>query len=164
MPRRYRRYRRYYRNYKVAKYSNETYSTAANDRWLANASRHTICIPATNILGTRKVKNFSLSLSLLTEESIPIFWALVYIPEGTDVSGINFGNFSESVISTTSLYEPNQNVIMQGVIDNKQAYKFRTPLARNLNSGDTVAFVFRSAADFSADATLALTLNFALAY
>ena len=164
MPRRYRRYRRYYRNYKLAKYSNETHSTAATDTWLANASRHTICIPKTNVLGTRKVKNFSLSLSLITNETIPIFWALVYVPEGTDVSGINFGNIAESVISTTSLYEPNQNVIMQGVIDNKQAYKFRTPLARNLNSGDTVAFVFRPAANFTADSTLALTLNFALAY
>ena len=164
MPRRYRRYRRYFRNYKLTKYSNETHSTAATNTWLSNTTYWTECIPDTSVLGTRKVKNFSLSLSLLSAEDVPIFWALVYVPEGTESSQLNFGNQGAEVITTTSMYEPNQNVIMQGVLDNKQSYKFRTPLARNLNSGDTVQFVFRPVSNFSGSSTLALTLNFALAY
>lgn len=45
----------------------------------------------------------------------------------------------------TSIYEPNQNVIMSGVVgpgSNQQTW--RTRLARNLNSGDSIQICFSS--------------------
>lgn len=57
--------------------------------------------------GMRKAKNFCLTLQ--TTSQVPIQWALIYVPEGT----LNAGNpLNNPGGATTSLYEPNQNVIM----------------------------------------------------
>ena len=174
MPRRYRR-RRYAitRPLKTTKYSNETFGAAADNQWLINAKYISTCIPAATTLGTRKCKNFTLTILIkggVNDVNKPIFFALVFVPEGTSPSALNLGNqlspteSGDTALVSTSYYEPNQNVILQGFVDSTQVYRFKTRLARNLNSGDTICLVWRPFASYSATGLLSYTLNYAMAY
>lgn len=152
MPRRYKKYRRSYKSFKMAKYSNETFCSEielSSDTLGERAVSICYIVPETNTLGTRKVKNIKLSFNIeqlqvidqnqnATAHDARIMFALVYVPEGTapSVPVLGQGNIA------TSFYEPNQNVIMTGICDNHQIYNFKTRLARNLNSGDSIALVF----------------------
>ena len=127
MPRRYTRSGRYTRRVKTVKYSNETYNFTGN--YIApDASQKQdwseTMISAIDQQGVRKCKNFELSLTGGSFQptgggpedqrpaiQAPIFFALVYVPQGTQPSKINIGQPD----SCASLYEPNQNVIMAGV-------------------------------------------------
>lgn len=171
MPRRYRRRSsRSYKLVKPVKYSNETFAANANFQWLSNAIYTSTLIAGTEVLGTRKVKNFSLTIALKTSSetadfTIPIYFALVFVPEGTHPSTINIGStITDNSLQALSFYEPNQNVIIQGVVDANQVYKFKTRLGRNLNAGDTIMLVWRPATSFAASSFLGFTLNYALAF
>lgn len=172
MPRRYRR-----RNYKltrpvkITKYSNETFASAAIKTFLNNQVYYSPCIPATQILGTRKVKNFTLTLAHSGTPTMTdniLFFALIYVPEGTTPNQIHFGSTwdqqNPTILSTTSFYEPNQNIILQGFIDSHQVYRFKTRLARNLNSGDMIVLAWAPFKDYDGDAFFSYTLNYAMAY
>ena len=124
-------------------------------------------VPPTDVYGTRKVKNIDISLTtdLL---SAPLVCALVYCPEGTLASTFSLGE------GTSSLYEPNQNIIGQFVIpangeaNAPQITRFKTRLARNLDSGDTIVLIFGSLTGISANAEtpvrIAGTVNYAIKY
>lgn len=179
MPRRYTRSGRYTRRVKTVKYSNETYNFI-DSLPVTKPSSKTIAwstvISAIDQQGVRKCKNFELTLTggplysgtpNTPVETVPLFWALVYVPQGTQPSDINVG----STEAPASLYEPNQNVIMSGVWpgDLTAPYVKRTRLARNLNSGDSLAFVI-AVPPFKADDTvtysknIAMTLNYAISF
>ena len=169
MPRRYRR-RRTYALSKRVRYSNETYAAGAVVQWAkANLYKSTL-IAGTNVLGTRKCKNFTLTLCLKStadspDFTIPMYFALVFVPEGTEASAPHVGGTIENnILQATSFYEPNQNVIFQGLVDHNQVYKFKTRLARNLNAGDTIQLIWSPYADFVAESLLTFTLNYALAF
>ena len=96
MPRRYRR-RRYAitRPLKTTKYSNETYAAGSSTQWLDSALYSSVCIPASQTLGTRKCKNFTLTLvskAGADDYNKPIYFALVFVPEGTVPSALNIGS------------------------------------------------------------------------
>ena len=156
MARRYRRRHRYTvaRPLKTTKYSSETYATAVNIIGSGPVGTHgTFSFPVIpnaigGVLGTRKAKNFTLRLcseqTLIQPTSGPdtfergrVAFALVFVPEGTTASPISFGSQN----APASLYEPNQNVILGGIIDSQQTYSFKTRLARNLNAGDTIVLI-----------------------
>lgn len=154
MPRRYRRRARYAiaRPLKTAKYSNETfgyYGIINNDSGvLGNRGSLVIpVVPPASPLGMRKVKNMTLRLcaektmitvgETSTFERARVMFALVYVPEGTNPSAINIGSAQNAL----SIYEPNQNVIMAGLVDSEQTYSFKTRLARNLNAGDMIYLI-----------------------
>lgn len=166
MPRRYRRKSyRITRPLKAVKYSSETYAGAANAQFLANGLYKSTAIPQTDVLGTRKCKNFTLTICTKSNETIPMYFALVFVPQGTNASNLNIGtNFADDALVPTSYYEPNQNVIMQGFVDAAQVYRFKTRLARNLNSGDTIQLIWRPFADFTANCLFSFTLNYAMSY
>ena len=171
MPRRYkRRSSRSYKLVKPVKYSSETFGANAIFQWLSNNNYTSTLIAGTDVLGTRKVKNFTLTITLKTAASsadftIPIFFALVFVPEGTTPSTLNLGTtINNNTLQALSYYEPNQNVIIQGCIDAQQVYRYKTRLGRNLNAGDTIMLVWRAASDFSASSYLGFTLNYALAF
>lgn len=141
----YRRRSYYKRNYSSRKkYSNET-SSFSNT---ANATGQNISVNVPLLVnsqhpmqGMRKVKNLKLSLnfseihSSVTEEFTknPIYWALVYVPQGTQPQALNVTD------AASSFYEPNQNVIMQGIqTSDNESKTYSTRLARNLNSGDSI--------------------------
>lgn len=178
MPRRYRR-RRYAiaRPVKTAKYSNETY--AVNDSVSginpsASVFKNYAMVPITNVLATRKVKNFTLRIGIidarvntnpvtfLDHNGIRLHWALVYVPQGTNASDLTPG-----VGTPTSLYEPNQNVIMSGFITDHQTYTYKTRLARNLNSQDGIVLrveIVNEDGTNTEDVSFLAQLNYAISY
>jgi len=173
MPRRYTRSGRYTRRVKTVKYSNETYNYAGqytvNSAQQKNYWSETL-ISAIDQQGVRKCKNFELSLTGTpwiqdgTAAHAPMFFALVYVPQGTDPSQITIGNPD----ACASLYEPNQNVIMCGVWPSDLTAPFvkKTRLARNLNSGDRIVLVM-SVPPFGEGAyvkNIAVTLNYAISF
>lgn len=163
MARRTRRTRRtHYRSYKIQKYSNETYTFTGTGNITA-AGTPVPMISAAATQGMRKVKNFTLTIACTAAIQTPIFFVLVYVPDGTLPSLVNKGTPANPV----SIYEPNQNVILSGILSFNQdtsLTKF-TRLARNLNSGDSIQLIL-APVDNSAALTLdiAATLNYAISY
>lgn len=103
-----------------------------------------VVVPSTTLQGTRKVKHltFSIANTSSLNEDISIMYALVYVPQGTPCNSINF----PSVNSAVNLYEPNQFVMSQGVLDfSAGPARIRCPLSRNLNSGDAIYLVLATA-------------------
>lgn len=188
---------RYYRRYpytaRKQKYSNETIAfntqlTAevdGNESFPENydqedptilLSRGVLIVPSTNILGNRKVKNFTLKLTANGNDD-QIFGALVYVPEGTMTSQLQVGGPFQSI------YEPNQNVICTFIIPPNVARQndgtitqlsaptqitVSNRLARNLNTGDCIALVFASPNGITATneepLVISGTCNFAIKY
>lgn len=178
MPRYYRRRYRGYRSGR-AKYSNETtyFSTntidvAAGSTFPAGTDPEThkpwrgyTIVGATTVAGTRKVKNFDISL---TSQNLgaPVVGALVYVPEGTLASEMTLGT------DPSSLYEPNQNVICQfmipanGETNSPQITRIRSRLARNLDAGDSIVMIFGAIGAISseANALVCSTINYAIKF
>lgn len=173
MPRRYTRSGRYTRRVKTVKYSNETYNYAGsytvNNASQKNSWSETL-ISAIDQQGVRKCKNFELSLTGTpftagdTIAHAPMFFALVYVPQGTEPSQISIGNPD----ACASLYEPNQNVIMCGVWPSDLTAPFikKTRLARNLNSGDRIVLVMTVPpfGEGHFEKNIAVTLNYAISF
>ena len=116
-------------------------------------------VDAVSIQGMRKVKHIMTNLTLTgstgSDSINPLYWAIVYVPQGTNVGALNLNN---------SLYEPNQYVMNCGVIDPSAGpIRFSSPVSRNLNSGDTIMLVVgktsASAATYSGVFKYAITLN-----
>lgn len=172
MPRRLkRRSRGLVKLVKPIKYSSETFSAANIFQWQEATKYTSTVITGTEVLGTRKTKNFSLQIALQpnpnspADQLIPVLFALVFVPEGNDSNRPNTGTtFNDGKLTALSFYEPNQNVILQGIVDGKQIYKFKTRLGRNLNSGDTIQLVWTPFGSFSAPSLFIFTVNYALAF
>lgn len=152
MPRRYYRRRPIVRTKK--KYSWEHYNFAvanpvvnANSAWNGAA----LMVGSASIGGMRKCKNFTLSVNC-SDFDQPIWFALVYVPEGTQFGTLNLGgldnpdNQNQNYVTTMTLYEPNQNVILTGIIPSHQtANQVKiSRMARNLNSGDCIFLLWRT--------------------
>lgn len=193
-----RRYRRRYRRYgRSFRYSNETYQNTGNfnsngadpgagvspDNYDTNGFRrgNQIMIPAVNIVsasnnpGIRKVKNFTIQINptstVVAQDGtynappdVRLLWALVYVPEGVATNEL-------STAIAGSLYEPNQNVIAQGVASPNQINRTFSSLARNLNSGDRIVFICYFLFPINIDNTtddivsrVFVTVNYAIAY
>lgn len=87
--------------------------------------------------GMRKVKHFTLTFTATTE-SPPVYYALVFVPSGYQVQRINL---PVNGIAYPA-YDANQFVLSQGVLDfSGGPLRVRTPLSRNLNSGDSIYLV-----------------------
>lgn len=114
--------------------------------------------------GKRVCKYFDLTFSLkLANESLGnnIGWILVYVPEGTQPQQINPGSSTKA----NSIYEPNQNVIGSGVLNNGYN-KSKIRLGRRLNSGDFIAIVLYGVFGTipENDSQINITCNYAIAY
>jgi hypothetical protein len=98
-----------------------------------------VLVPAVNTQGMRKVKHITVSLSTTAGQSdTEIFWAIVYVPQGTNPNPL----FSTSSSVSGSMYEPNQFVMNCGLVDPSAGpIRFRSVLSRNLNSGDSIYLV-----------------------
>lgn len=167
MPRR-RRYRRsVYRPLKTAKYSNETFNfQQAISEYTEGANYPVIVSASTDVLGTRKTKNFTVNF-LSSSEDIPFLFALVYVPQGTNPAGLRWGStFQDGYLISASLYEPNQNVILSGITAgfNQGVITKKTRLARNLNSGDKLVFIFRPLGTFTSPIVISGSVNYAISY
>lgn len=164
------------------KYSNET--TCFNTQIEANVAAGTtfpvnnagqadeykgfVIVPATNVYGTRKVKNFTIRITAHNNDSAFI-GALVYVPEGTKASPMSVTN------PTQSLYAPQQNVICTFMVPSQAAENdsdtiitVSSKLARNLSSGDSIMLVLCNgyAMDASAEEPITImgTVNYAIKF
>lgn len=178
-------YRRSYYTKRGGKYSNETMCfnaqvTSNVDGGVPFSEDPIVLVPATNVMGNRKVKNFTVKVTANFNDDV-IIGVLAYVPEGTTMS--------KPLVSgdIQSLYEPNQNVIATFVIPpncvrspNGDLTSASAPtqivvsnrLARNLNTGDTICLCLISpngltAGDGSGTAppcTICGTVNYAIKY
>lgn len=166
MPRRYRR-----RFYKKNKYSIERtfgYTDSVStwtvvpgtNRTIQNYQTSVAIVPATDLQGMRKVKNFTISFAKIGTPGTPMVFALVYTPGGTNLNQINYPATDNSV----SLYEPNQYVIASGLLQwDAGPMRIRSRLARNLNAGDSINLILacpsNNALQVAIDVTYAITLQ-----
>ena len=130
--------RRTIKSYNRDKYSKENIRTvvaAGNELVNSLYQGGQTVVPPSTTQGMRKVKHVTVSLARLTlENSTPFYWALVYVPEGYTPNPLG--------APSTSLYEPNQYVMACGCIDPEAGpIRIRSPIARNLNSGDSISLV-----------------------
>ena len=139
MPRKF--YRKSYRSSPRDKYSIEHTTVSVLTAATATANLYqqtTNIVPASPTQGMRKVKHVTVSLtSDLPQSGVlsSIYWALVYVPEGYSVNPMN-GN------PGASFYEPNQFVMAAGCNDPEAGpIRVRSPISRNLNSGDSIWLV-----------------------
>lgn len=133
------------------KYSSMTYYvTNRNPAAAAYKPYLTVVNPAI-IEGMRKVKNISIQLSYDPAYTDPqtgqisyveeqrILWAIVYVPKGSEPGTIN--------TTIGVLYTPPQFIMASGIYDASQpgnTARIFTPLSRNLNAGDGIAFVYQT--------------------
>ena len=162
MPRKYKKAYGSRRPLKTVKYSNETSNITSSFTIKAGSQINAPLISASSIQGIRKAKNFS--FKILYAGTAPLMFVLIYVPQDQDVKAITRGTYQ----TPASLYEPNQNVIMSGYIvpNNSQAQTFRTRLARNLNSGDSIqiAIACAGANDSVENAMIGISLNYAITF
>lgn len=93
-------------------------------------------IDPTNIQGIRKVKNVTLTFTSKTESLY--FYSLIYVPQGQSVSFISLPEPGKA----GNVYPANQYVLSSGWLSfTGGPCRIFTPLARNLNSGDTIWLV-----------------------
>ena len=167
MPRRYFRRRYSHKNkYSVERTSGFTDSTQnwtqipASNTTIQNYQTSIGIVPATDVQGMRKVKNFTLTFGKLGTANQPLYYALVYTPGGTALNNINYPAVGASV----SMYEPNQYVISSGLLTFEGGpLRIRSRLARNLNSNDSInlilAYPSTSGLQIAVDVTYAITLQ-----
>jgi len=133
----YRRGYRRYRGGKRIKYSvqQKAFQFAAE----GGASTAQVIVPATTLEGMRKVKHLTVNMTAETPTS-SIYWALVYVPQGTTPQNINVATSA----TLPGMYEPNQFVMNCGIVDiDAGPIRFHSPVARNLNDGDAIYLVIR---------------------
>ena len=132
------------------KYSTMTYYVKNADPTATNYKPYFTIVNPADIGGMRKVKNISIQLSFSSlyfdttdeqfkyTENQQILWAIVYVPKGSEPGALNESN--------GILYTPPQFIMASGIYDCEQpgnSSRIFTPLSRNLNAGDGIAFVYK---------------------
>nr|QIR82160.1 capsid protein [unidentified] len=102
--------------------------------------------------GMRKVKHLTVNLTLRNANNeIELFWALVFVPQGYTPNAM----YSVTGSVSGSLYEPNQFVMNCGIVDpDAGPIRFRSPISRNLNSGDSIYLIVGATDLFGASAPI----------
>ena len=85
-----------------------------------------LLVPATTLEGMRKVKHLMVNLTIDPDSVGPMWWAIVYVPQGTTVGSINVTTSA----SATGMYEPNQFVMNCGIAD-PTAGSYQVPAAQS---------------------------------
>ena len=117
--------------------------------------------------GMRKVKHLTCNLTQVVTggsggAESNLFWALVYVPQGTTAGALNVATAGAT---PSSMYEPNQFVMNCGVIDPTAGpIRIYSPISRNLNDGDKISLLIRPTLDGAATiislcVRYAITLN-----
>ena len=133
----------YRRAYKRPRYGKRTSTASSRKHSVLGGLGHIVnmaLVPATTLEGMRKVKHLMVNLTIDPDSVGPMWWAIVYVPQGTTVGSINVTTSA----SATGMYEPNQFVMNCGIADPTAGpIRFSSPVARNLNDGDAIALVVR---------------------
>ena len=119
-------------------------------------------LPPMSDQGMRKIKHLTITLSNQNEgdaAQAPLVYALVYVPEGYEAQHIRYPKHGYAV----NMYDANQFVMSTGVVDfTGGPCRIKTPLSRNLNSGDSIYLILgtiirEGATSYTAQVTYAVT-------
>lgn len=148
------------------KYSTMTYFVLNGNPSEAEYKPYFTIVNPANIGGMRKVKNISIQLSYYPEYVSQgetrqiigqrILWAIVYVPKGSEPGPIQF--------TSGIFYSPPQFIMASGIYDCDQpgnSARIFTPLSRNLNEGDGLAFVYQPLKSLFAG-QLSAVINYAI--
>ena len=116
----------------------------------ANQTSAVDIVPATTTEGMRKVKHLTVSLTQIATSNAEsnLFWALVYVPQGTTAGALNIATAGAT---PGSMYRPNQFVMNCGVVDPSAGpIRMSSPISRNLNDGDKITLLIRPTLDGAA--------------
>lgn len=120
-----------------------------------NKETAAVVVPADLANGVRCVKHLKITLTtpyigladqgnINVGNSLTFFWALVYVPQGYDPQEIQVPS---QIDSSIPMYDANQYVMASGVATiTTEPVVVRTPLSRNLNSGDSIQLICASLA------------------
>lgn len=111
--------------------------------------------------GTRTVGRFDITVPVsLAKSSSEIYWALVYVPQGTTPNAL----FATTGSPTGTLYEPNQYVLASGISDNGAGpIRIRSRIMRILHSGDQIVLIL-GATDTAENATSRALVSYNIKY
>lgn len=88
-------------------------------------------VPPTLTEGVRQVARMTITLTTTSDLNGPIYWAIVYIPEGAVTSAL-FPN-------ATTLFNPSNYVLNSGVADSSAGpIRIGSRLRKNLNASDRI--------------------------
>lgn len=145
-----RRYRRRYVNKDKYSIEQTVIQTAPYNQWPTVAGGTLIApsrqfkvpiLPSSDMQGMRKVKHLTFSITngeWTTTETGPLLYAIVYVPQGYNPQDINY----PAPDSAVPLYDANQYVMSSGALDfGGGPLRIRSPLSRNLNSGDSIYLI-----------------------
>ena len=133
--------KRYFKSVKSVQKANWSRENTSIFVQSTNQTFGTNIIPATTVQGIRTVGNFTITLTGGTDTSNPIYWALVYAPQGQTTANL-------TVTDGQPLYEPNQYVIACGVNDPTAGpIRINSRMKRKLNSGDFVSLLMFTGQD-----------------
>ena len=127
----------YRRPYKRPRYTKKTKYSVQNRAFnilaASEATTKQEIVPPTEVEGTRKVKHIMVNLTKADGGPTAIYWAIVYVPQGTTAGNLTVAG------TDSSMYEPNQYVMNCGIVDpDAGPIRFTSPLSRNLNEGDHI--------------------------
>lgn len=127
---RYRR-RRFYRKRKYNIENRPVSIIAPNIAENNFFQNQTEIVPASQIEGVRQVARMTVTLTAISDDVRPIYWALTYIPEGAATSAL-FPN-------PTTLFYPSNYVLASGIADPSAGpIRISSRLRKNLNAGDRI--------------------------
>ena len=119
-------------------------------------------IPPSLEQGMRKVKHLTISMACpnLGDFSNPLFYAIVFVPQGYQPQTLTIPATGFAINN----YQANQFIMSSGVLDfSGGPLRIRSPLSRNLNSGDSIylilAAILPSDAQFLGQISYAITLQ-----
>nr|QIR82161.1 capsid protein [unidentified] len=154
-----RHYRRLYPSRPRTKYSIEQTAWTVNPA--PGATEYVSIVPPSDAQGMRKVKHLTVSLAF--GASSPMYWAIIYVPQGYQVQNPSFPN-NESVSGGTPFYPANQFIMDSGVLDSQAGpARIHCRQSRNLNSGDQIYILIGNTSDGSANKVFGHT-SYAIAY
>jgi hypothetical protein len=113
-----------------------------------------VILPVLQAGGVRKVKNISIRVSVfmvnqgVVTVDTPCTWALIYVPQGFTPHTLADGEWDRITPNygyTSDIYSPVSHVILTGLADKLSGnFVCFSPLARNLNEGDTIVLIIRT--------------------
>jgi hypothetical protein len=95
-------------------------------------------VAGANVNGVRRVARFDLNICT---NNAPVHFALVYIPEGIQLANASLVLSAQNQAS--SLYIPEQHIILSGVISSLTPSRYVSYQSRSLASGDQIYLLMR---------------------
>ena len=130
-------------------------------RVAANRTSAVDIVPATTTEGMRKVKHLTVNLTQIATSNAEsnLFWALVYVPQGTTAGSTQHrngrSNSRQHVRTQPVCHELRRGRPFSSPI------RMSSPISRNLNDGDKITLLIRPTLDGAAT-TVSLVVRYAI--